>query len=255
MTDPADLSLYRLPGLPLVATGDDLAAIIAAGVDDAGLQMLPGDIVVLAQKIVSKAEGRIVDLGTVKPSAEARQLAAETDKDPRAVELILRESTAVIRKRPGVLIVEHRLGIILANAGIDRSNVAGDEDIVLLLPEDPDASARKLRAGLEALTGVAPGVIISDSVGRPWRLGTTGVAIGCAAVPVIEDLRGTEDLFGRPMQVAETAPADALATAAGLLIGEGAEATPAVLIRGLSPSTSRQPAAAVLRPVDEDLFR
>lgn len=255
MTDSADLSLYRLPGLPLVETGDDLAAMIAAAVARAGLTLRPGDILVVAQKIVSKAEGRIVALATVEPSAEARQLAAETDKDPRAVELILRESTAVIRKRPGVLIVEHRLGIILANAGIDRSNVAGDEDIVLLLPEDPDASARQLRAGLEALTGVAPGVIISDSVGRPWRLGTTGIAIGCAAVPVLVDLRGTLDLFGRPMQVAETAPADALATAAGLLLGEGAEATPAVLIRGLSPSTSGQPAAAVLRPVTEDLFR
>jgi coenzyme F420-0:L-glutamate ligase/coenzyme F420-1:gamma-L-glutamate ligase len=251
----ADLSFYRLDGIPLIREGDDLAAVIEAALERAGLQLRRGDLLAVAQKIVSKAEGRTVALATVSPGAEARALAQETDKDPRMVELILRESKRLVRKRPGLIIVEHRLGLILANAGIDRSNVAGDEDQVLLLPEDPDASARRLKEGLAARTGIAPGILVVDSIGRPWRLGTIGVAIGATGAEVLTDLRGTPDLFQRDMQVAEVAPADSLAAAAVLLMGEGAEGTPAVLIRGLPETATDQPAGAVLRAADEDLFQ
>lgn len=250
-----DLAFFRLGGIPLVASGDDLAGIVLASLADAGMRLQQGDVLAIAQKIVSKAEGRSVHLATVEPSAAATRLANETDKDPRMVELILRDSKRVVRKRPGLIIVEHRLGVILANAGIDRSNVTGDEDDVLLLPADPDASARKLRDTLAERTGVAPGVLVVDSIGRPWRLGTTGVAIGAAGVTVVADLRGTEDLFGRPMQVAEIAPADSIAAAAVLLMGEGAEGTPVVLIRGWPATADGQPATAVLRAPDEDLFQ
>ena len=171
------------------------------------------------------------------------------------MELILRESRRVVRHRPGVLIVEHRSGIVLANAGIDRSNVAGAEDTVLLLPEDPDASAMSLKKALEDRFGVRLGVVITDSVGRPWRMGTTGIAIGCAGVAALEDLRGNPDLFGRTLEVSEVATADAVAAAAGLLMGEGLEGSPAVLVRGLAAGESSQTARDVLRPIDEDLFR
>jgi len=250
-----DLAMHRLGGIPLVEPGDDLPAMLQAAVRAQNLQLEHGDLLIVAQKIVSKAEGRIVCLRDVEPSAQALDLGTTTDKDPRLVELILRESTRVLRSRPGLIIVEHRLGLILANAGIDRSNVGGDEDTVLLLPEDPDRSAAQLRAALSAATGIAPGILIIDSIGRPWRLGTTGVAIGAAGVPVLTDLRGGQDMFARELQVAEIAPADSLAAAAALLMGEGAEGIPAVLARGLPPSTSSQPAAAVLRPGHEDLFK
>lgn len=250
-----DLAFFRLGGLPLIAHGDDLAGIMLAALADAGLTLQQGDVLAVAQKIISKAEGRSVNLGRVEPSDQARRLGEETDKDPRMVELILRESSHVVRSRPGLIIVQHRLGVILANAGIDRSNVTGNEDDVLLLPEDPDASARALRDGIAERTGIAPGVLIVDSIGRPWRLGTTGVAIGAVGVAVVEDLRGTRDLFARPMQVAEVAPADSIASAAVLLMGEGAEGTPVVLVRGLAPAAEDQPAAAVLRAPHEDLFQ
>lgn len=250
-----DLAFFRLGGIPLIARGDDLAGIMLEALADAGLTLQQGDVLAVAQKIVSKAEGRSVHLDTVQPSDAARQLAKDTDKDPRMVELILRESRRVVRSRPGLIIVEHRLGVILANAGIDRSNVTGDEDDVLLLPEDPDASARKLREAVAEHAGIAPGVLVVDSIGRPWRLGTTGVAIGAAGVTVLEDLRGTRDLFDRPMQVAEVAPADSVAAAAVLLMGEGAEGTPVVLIRGLPTAADGQPATAVLRAPHEDLFQ
>ncbi len=250
-----DLALYRLPGLPLIQPGDRLAPLIVAAVERAGLEIRQGDVLAVAQKIVSRAEGCFVDLADIEPSAEAQRLATITGKDARAVELVLRESRNVIRAAPGVLIVEHRLGIVLANAGIDRSNVAGREDLVLLLPEDPDRSARQLRDELTQRVQRRLGVIITDSVGRPWRLGTTGLAIGCAGVPAVQDLRGRPDLYGRPMQVAEIAPADSLATAAALLSGEGEEGTPVVLIRGYPGIDSEQSAQAVLRPAAEDLFR
>jgi coenzyme F420-0:L-glutamate ligase/coenzyme F420-1:gamma-L-glutamate ligase len=249
-----DLALYRLDGIPLIEPGDDLAAVILAALEQTGLRLQPGDVLAVAQKIVSKAEDRRVRLAGIQVSARARALAEETGKDPRMVELILRESRRVVRQRPGLIIVEHRLGMVLANAGIDRSNVAGDEDTVLLLPADPDASAHRLREAIHARCGIVPGVLIADSIGRPWRLGTSGVAIGAAGICVLQDLRGSPDLFAREMQVAEIAPADSLAAAAVLLMGEGAEGTPVVLVRGVPPAPD-QPAAAVLRASHEDLFQ
>lgn len=254
MTVPA-LSVYPVTGLPEIEPGADLAVSIASALRGANLQPGNGDVLAIAQKIVSKAEDRFVDLRTVTPSPAAEQLAGQTDKDPRAVELILRESRRVVRHSPGVIIVEHRLGIILANAGIDRSNVGGDEDVVLLLPEDPDVSARHLKAALEARLGVRLGIIITDSVGRPWRLGTTGIAIGCAGLTALEDLRGDKDRRGRVLQVAEVATADCTAGAAALVMGEGAEGVPVVLVRGLDAAESGQSAKTLLRPADEDLFR
>lgn len=254
MPAPA-LSVFRIPDLPRIEPGADLAAEIVAAVRKANLEPRPGDIFAIAQKVVSKAEGRIVDLHDITPSPDAVELAKRADKDPRLVELILNESRRVVRHVPGIIIVEHRLGIVLANAGIDRSNVEGDEDVVLLLPENPDASAAKLKQALENQFAVRLGVVITDSVGRPWRLGTTGIAIGCAGVTALDDLRGQRDLFGRVLQVAEVATADCVAGAAGLVMGEGAEGTPVVLIRGIDAGDSDQNAAALLRPERENLFR
>ncbi len=249
------LSLYAVPDLPLIEPGTDLAATIAEGIEQAGLDLRAGDTLAIAQKIVSKADGRFVDLNTVKPSPRAIELAAQAEKDPRIVEVILSESRRVVRHRPGVIIVEHRLGLILANAGIDRSNVGAGHDVVLLLPADPDRSARQLRQRLEAHFNARIGVLIIDSIGRPWRMGTTGVAIGCAGVPALEDLRGEPDLFGRQLEVSEVATADSLAAAAALLMGEGAEGCPVVLLRGFETGRSSQCATDVLRPLHEDLFR
>jgi len=254
------LSIYPVPGLPEIQSGDDLTEIIAAAVHKAGLKPRDGDIVVVAQKIVSKAEGRTVDLRTVKASPAAETLAQNTEKDARVVELILQESHRIVRQSPGVIIVEHRLGIVLANAGIDRSNVSGDEDTVLLLPEDPDASAARLKTNLEERLRIRLGVLITDSVGRPWRLGTTGIAIGCAGLTALQDLRGGSDLFGRVLQVAEVATADCLASAAGLIMGEGAEGIPVALVSGSgivdqTVEESNQNARTLVRPAEEDLFR
>lgn len=228
--------------------------------DAARLQELRLDartIVVLAQKVVSKAEGRIVDLATVLPGDTARELAAATGKDPRLVELVLAESAAVLRYREGVLIVEHRGGTVIANAGIDRSNVEAGfgEEPVLLLPDDADRSAAAIRAALAAETGAAPGVIICDSVGRAWRNGTVGLAIGCAGIPALIDLRGRTDRNGRPLQVSEIAFADSVAAAACLVMGEAAEGTPVALVSGLAPDAPEQPASALVRPRHLDLFR
>jgi coenzyme F420-0:L-glutamate ligase/coenzyme F420-1:gamma-L-glutamate ligase len=221
-----------------------------------------GDALVLAQKIVSKAEGRFVDLATITPSAPAVELAAVVDKDPRLCELVLRESRGVVRAKPGVLIVEHRLGLMLANAGIDHSNVeqppgtpAGTDERVLLLPEDPDRSAAELRRRLESASGARLGVVIADSLGRPWRLGAVGVAIGCSGLPSLLDLRGTADLYGRPLRVTDVGHADQLAAAASLLLGQAGEGSPAVLVRGLPPSDRDLPAKALQRPHELDLFR
>ncbi len=255
-TSAADtrLTLTPLNGIPLVKEGDDLARVIKDALDRSSLVLVPGDVLAVAQKIVSKAEGQTVRLSDVTPGAQAQSLAATTEKDPRVVQLILDESRGVVRSRPGVIIVEHRLGIVLANAGIDRSNIDDDEQ-ALLLPVNPDASAARLASGLAALSGTKPGIIVTDSVGRPFRLGTVGLAIGCSGVRALNDLRGRSDLFGRELQVAETAPADALAGIAALLMGEAAEATPAVLIRGLPAAATNQTATTVLRPEAEDLFR
>ena len=242
------LRLTALPGLPLVHAGVDLAALLADALARADLSPQPGDVLALAQKVVSKAEGRSVPLASVTPSAAALRLAAETGKDPRLVELILAESVRVVRARPNLVIVEHRLGFVMANAGIDQSNL-GQEDCALLLPVDPDASAARLSARL----GLA--VVITDSFGRAWRRGTVGIAIGAAGLPALLDLRGRLDLFGRALQVSMTGFADEIAAAAGLVMGQGAEAWPAVLLRGLAWDAPPAPAAALLRTAEEDLFR
>lgn len=258
MSPATEIRMVALGGFPRIQAGDDLASFTAGALAKARLSLQSEDVLVFAQKVVSKAEGRLVDLATVVPGERARELALTVEKDPRLVELVLRESRRVVRAAKDVLIVEHRLGLIMANAGIDQSNVAepstGD---FALLPENPDASAAGLRDRLRDLTGCAPGVIISDSFGRPWRLGTVGVAIGSAGVPAILDLRGQQDLFGRPLRVTWVARGDEIAAAASLLMGQAAEAQPVVLVRGLASNAAHPvtPAAALLRPSHEDLFR
>ena len=246
------VDLRALPGIPMVEPGDDLARLIGEGLARAGLELRAGDVIVVAQKIVSKAEGRTVDLATVTPSARAVELAAEVQKDPRLVELILSESVRVVRSRPNVLIVEHRLGFVMANAGIDQSNVAPQDGVerALLLPVDPDGSAEALRAKLSASA-----VVIIDSFGRAWRRGTVGIAIGAAGLPALLDLRGNPDLFGRILQVSISGFADEIAAAASLVMGQGDEAQPVVLVRGLTWSAPANPAAELVRPAAEDMFR
>ena len=257
LSTTAELRLVALPDFPLVARGDDLAAFTAAALTRAGLTLRPGDVLVFAQKVISKAEGRQVDLADVVPSATAFDLAQTVQKDPRLVELVLRESRRVVRSAKDVLIVEHRLGLIMANAGIDQSNVADPAggEFALLLPEDPDASAARLRDRVRVLTGCEPGVIIGDSFGRPWRVGTVGVAIGCAGLSATLDLRGQADLFGRPLRVTVVGHADEIASAASMLMGQASEGCPVVLVRGLATRAPHQPAAALLRPPQQDLFR
>ena len=257
MTRTAAVELLAVPGLPMIKPGDDLAAIICDGLVRGGLQPRANDVMVIAQKIVSKAEGRSVELATVKPSARAIALAKEIQKDPRLVELILSESVRVVRSRPNVLIVEHRLGFVMANAGIDQSNVGPTDGVerALLLPVNPDASAEALRARLSAQHGVALAVIITDSFGRAWRRGTAGVAIGAAGLPALLDLRGNPDLFGRTLQVSISGFADEIAAAASLVMGQGDEAQPVVLARGLAWTAPANPAAELVRPASEDMFR
>jgi coenzyme F420-0:L-glutamate ligase / coenzyme F420-1:gamma-L-glutamate ligase len=249
------LELVALAGMPMVREGDDIAALIIAALDRRALR--DGDVLVVAQKIVSKAEGRTVDLATVEPSAEAVDLAHEVGKDPRLVEAVLRESTRVVRSRPNLIIVQHRLGFVMANAGVDQSNVAPADGVhrVLLLPLDPDASAEALRTKLQQHFNVSIGVVISDSFGRAWRRGTCGIAIGAAGLPSLIDLRGQPDLFGRTLEVSVIGFADEIAAAASLLQGQAAEAQPVVLVRGLNWSAPVAPAAELIRPPQEDLFR
>jgi coenzyme F420-0:L-glutamate ligase/coenzyme F420-1:gamma-L-glutamate ligase len=251
---PHSLVLTAVPGIPMIAAGDDLAAIIVKALRDADLALAAGDVLVLAQKIVSKVEGRSVDLATVTPSPRAVMLAKETGKDACVVELILAESTEVLRHRPGVLIVAHKLGLVLANAGIDRSNVDGRER-VLLLPRDPDRSCAELRRAIAAGTGVEAGVVIIDSIGRAWRNGTIGTAIGVAGLPGLLDLRGTPDLFGRPLETTEVGLADELAAAASLVMGQAGEGTPVVLARGLRYGRRDGTASELIRVREKDLFR
>jgi coenzyme F420-0:L-glutamate ligase / coenzyme F420-1:gamma-L-glutamate ligase len=251
------LTLTPLKDVPLIRRGDPLADILVRALQRTQLALQNGDILVVAQKIVSKAEGRLVDLSTVTPGAEARELARRVDKEARLVELILRESRRVLRTRPGTIIVEHRLGFVCANAGIDRSNVpneAGSEQ-VLLLPEDPDRSARQLRSELESLTGRTLGVLIIDSHGRAWRTGTVGVAIGIAGLPGLVDLRGQPDLFGYTLRITQVAAADELAAAASLVMGQAAEGTPAVHVRGFPYQLRDGALSELIRPPHEDLFR
>jgi len=251
------VEILAVPGIPLVRKDDDLVALVGEGLARGGIVPRGGDVFVLTQKIVSKAEGRMVDLATVEPSAEAIELAGNVQKDPRLVELILSESVRVMRARPGILIVEHRLGFVVANAGIDQSNVASPDDPqrALLLPVDPDGSAAILRRRLSLRFGVPVAVIINDSFGRAWRRGTCSVAIGAAGVPALIDLRGRPDLFGRKLEVSVIGFADEIAAAASLVMGQADEAAPVVLIRGLRWSAPESTAASIIRLPNEDLFR
>ena len=256
MSAAARLEIVALDGVPDIAAGDDLCTVVLDACAATGLAPAAGDILVVAQKIVSKAEGRRVDLDTVSPSPRARRLARETDKDARVVELILGESEEVMRARPGLVVVRHRLGYVLANAGIDASNVEeGGERRVLLLPEDPDASAAGLRDEIRRRTGTAPGVIVSDSLGRAWRLGTAATALGAAGVTALADLRGRPDMFGRPLAVSEVGLADQIACAAALAMGEADERRPVALVRGLAAVSEGARAADLIRPRETDLFR
>jgi coenzyme F420-0:L-glutamate ligase/coenzyme F420-1:gamma-L-glutamate ligase len=251
------LTIAALKGVPMVREGDDLAAIVRAAYAATDLAPEDGDVLVIAQKIVSKAEGRIVAVASVEPSQEAKTLAAEVEKDPRLVEIVLSESRRIVRHRPNLLIAEHKRGWVMANAGIDHSNIApaGGGEVVLLLPLDPDGSARELRERLMAATGRRLAIIISDSFGRPFRRGTVGVALGAAGLPAVIDWRGQPDLFGRRLEVTETGFADEIAAAASLVMGQADEAMPVALVRGLAWSAPDCPAAELVRPPEHDLFR
>jgi coenzyme F420-0:L-glutamate ligase/coenzyme F420-1:gamma-L-glutamate ligase len=251
----AELSLVALAGIPLVQPGDDIAKLIVEALAASGLSLRRGDVLVIAQKIVSKAENRFADLGSVTPSERAAALALEVDKDPRLVELILRECTEVVRHRKGVLVVAHRSGVVLANAGIDTSNVAGDDQRVLLLPEDCNRSCRDIRTRLAQRTGVEAGVLIIDSLGRAWRNGTVGTTLGAAGIPALLDLRGKPDLFGRELRSTEVGIADEIAAAASMLMGQAGEGTPVVLLRGLKLSGAEGSADDLIRARELDLFR
>jgi coenzyme F420-0:L-glutamate ligase / coenzyme F420-1:gamma-L-glutamate ligase len=249
---PGPVQLLAVPGLPEIGQGDDLAQRIVEAMRRAGMRFERDDVLVVAQKIVSKAEGRLVSLAEIPPSSAAVDLAARLRKDARLVEVILRESRRIVRREP-VLIVETHHGFVCANAGVDQSNVAG-EDVVSLLPRDPDRSARLLAESLGHRTGKRVAVIVSDTFGRPWRLGLTNVAIGAAGVPALLDLRGTRDLHRKPLHATILAVADELAAAAGLLMSK-AGGTPAVMIRGYRYRPALDPAARIIRPASEDLFR
>ena len=251
------LTIIGLPGVPMVQPGDNLHALAVSALVDADLALEAGDVLVIAQKIVSKAENRFVEVATVKASARAVKLAAETGKDPRFVEIVLSESKRIVRHRENLIIAEHRLGFVMANAGIDHSNVAPGvgHGRVLLLPVDADAPARALREELVASYGVPMAVVISDSFGRPWRRGTVGIAIGSAGLPSIIDWRGHPDLFGRALEVTETGFADEIAAAASLIMGQANEAIPIALVRGLHWTAPEADAAALVRPPEHDLFR
>jgi coenzyme F420-0:L-glutamate ligase/coenzyme F420-1:gamma-L-glutamate ligase len=254
------LEVVAVPGMPLVGRGDDVPAIIARALESARMTLVDGDVLVVTSKVVSRAEGRFVELSRVEPSARALDIAQRVGKDPRIVELILRESLAVSRQAKGVLVVRHRLGFVVANAGIDASNAVpsdappGSGPWALLLPAAPDASAKAIRARLEAGSGARVGVIVSDSFGRPFRVGTVGAAIGMSGLPPLWDRRGDPDLFGRPLEQTVTALGDQVAAVADLVAGQAAEGRPLVLVRGLRFDPSEQAATALLRQPDEDLY-
>ncbi len=256
----ARLEIEALPGLPLVGAGDDLAALIAAGLERAAITLRDGDVLVVVSKVVSRAEGRFVDLTTVQPSERARAVALETGKDARLCELILAESQSISRSAPGALLVRHRLGFIAADAGIDASNAVprdaapGSGPWALLLPADPDGSAARLRHALQERSGAALGVIVSDSFGRPFRQGTVGAAIGVAGLPPVWDQRGDVDLFGRVLQHTLTAVADQVAAAADLVAGQAAEGRAAVHVRGLAFTPGEHSAAELYRAPERDIY-
>lgn len=250
------ITCTALPGIPLVGPGDDLLEIIVDGVAQAGIEVVAGDIFVIAQKVVSKSENRYICLDDVTPSKRALELAETVGKDPRHIEVVLSELREVIRARQNVMIVAHRLGFVMANAGIDELNIRQDRDHrVLLLPEDPDASCSALKTALDRRYGVNTGVIINDSFGRPWRNGVVGVALGSAGLPALQSMIGEPDLFGRPMAVTEIAVADELAAAASLVMGQAAEGQPVVHVRGFSSEAPVSNGSSLIRPKERDLFR
>lgn len=256
------LQLTALDGVPLVQVGDSISEITLRACEKNGILIEDGDVFVYAQKIISKSEGRYVDLRTVNPSERAHEIGIEVNKDPALIELILGESRKVLRKVPGVIIVEHRLGYVCANAGIDRSNVNGpgnepddDAEWVLLLPGDPDRSAEKIHKEIKGATGKEIGVLIIDSHGRAWRLGTSGVVIGAANIPLLEDLRGCDDLFGYQLTSTEVGVGDELAAAASLMMGQKDEGTPIIHARGFPYPLRHSGVDEILRSKEKDLFR
>jgi coenzyme F420-0:L-glutamate ligase/coenzyme F420-1:gamma-L-glutamate ligase len=253
------LTLTPVPGIPIIGPGDNLPGIIMNCLSQSNIELIDNDILVFAQKIVSKAEGRYINLNEIAPSKRAQELAIQSKKDPRVVELILRESKEVLRVRPGSIIVEHKLGFVSASAGIDHSNVnnrGGDpEDWVLLLPENPDQSARKMRIAIQYQLNVNIGILIIDSHGRAWRLGTVGVAIGFSGIPGLVDLRGEPDLFGYKLQITTVGAADELAAAASLVMGQADEGTPVIHVRGFPYPLREGSLRELIRPIEEDMFR
>ena len=253
------LTLTPLSDIPLIRQGNNLADVILKALGSNHIELEENDILVIAQKIVSKAEGRAVNLVSVTPSQRAIDLAQQTEKDPRLVELMLQESKSVLRTRPGTIIVEHKLGFVCANAGIDHSNVAGygseTEEYVLLLPENPDRSADQIRAQIESKTTKHIGVMIIDSHGRAWRTGTVGVAIGISNIPGLVDLRGQKDLFDYTLRITQVGAADELAAAASLLMGQASEGTPVVHVRGFPYPLREASLKELIRPKEQDLFR
>lgn len=249
------LELTAVPHIPDIHPGDDLARLLLAALAQSDIALQDGDVLAVAQKIVSKAEGRLVRLADVEPDAEAQRVADATGKDSRLVALILQESSGISRMKPGVLVTHHRLGFTSANAGIDQSNVGSGNDTVLLLPLDPDGSAAALRDRILAETGVAVGVVITDSHGRPFRLGTVGVAIGVAGIPALWDRRGELDRYGYVLQHTDVGVADEIAAAAGLLMGQAAEGMPLVIVRGLHLPLQDGCAADLNRPPALDMYR
>jgi coenzyme F420-0:L-glutamate ligase/coenzyme F420-1:gamma-L-glutamate ligase len=255
----SQLIFSALPGLPLVEEGDDLLQLLLEGMERAGLQTEDGDVFVLAQKIVSKSEGRLIYLPEVEPSIEANKLAETIGKDPRIIDVILKESRSILRQREGLIVVEHRLGFVCANAGVDRSNVRGeygeDDDWVLMLPEDPDHSAHKLRNEIQKETDKQVAVLIIDSHGRAWRMGTAGVCIGAAGFPALLDLRGEPDLFDVTLKSTEVGLADEIASGASALMGQANEGRPIIHVRGLPYPLREGNCQELIRPREQDLFR
>jgi coenzyme F420-0:L-glutamate ligase/coenzyme F420-1:gamma-L-glutamate ligase len=251
------LRLSAIPGIPKVRIGDSISTLLLGGLEKASINLLDGDIIAIAHKIVSKAEGRLVNLDDISPGSRAREIATITGKDPRLVYLILSESTGISRLRKGTLIVRHRLGFTSANAGIDRSNVPqnGPGEWVLLLPTDPDSSAAQIRRDILETSGVSVGILIVDSHGRPFRLGTVGVAIGVSGIPALWDRRGERDLYGYQLEHTEVGTADEIAAAASILMGQAAEGQPAILIRGLQLPDRPGRAKDLVRSREMDLYR
>jgi coenzyme F420-0:L-glutamate ligase / coenzyme F420-1:gamma-L-glutamate ligase len=255
------MRLFAVPGMPMIKPGDDLPALIVQQLLAGGERLQAGDIIVIAQKVVSKAEGRLVRVNDVAASEQAQELAATVGKDPRVIQVVLDDSRAILRVRRGLLVVEQRSGWVCANAGVDRSNVQpdGESDYLALLPQDADASAESIRARLAELSGIGPldlAVIINDSHGRAWRIGTTGVCIGCAGLPPVWNQRGLHDLFGYELVASEECIADELAGAASLMMGQSNEGRPVIIIRGYQlPPAPPANAQAIQRPAESDAFR